>query len=97
VLFRMANSRGKRPPAPSVRERPEPMTLRNMRSLGPHSLDVTCKACGYRTAVNVDGWPDEELVKHFGRRMRCSRCGRLGASVRPDWRELRGVPKPPGR
>jgi hypothetical protein len=23
------------------------MTLSNMRSLGPRSLDVTCRACGY--------------------------------------------------
>jgi hypothetical protein len=41
---------GKKPPAPSVRRRPAaigPMTLGNMRSLGPRSLDVTCKACGH--------------------------------------------------
>jgi hypothetical protein len=33
------------------------MTLANMRSLGPRSLDVTCKKCGYQTKVNVDAYP----------------------------------------
>jgi hypothetical protein len=32
----------------------EPMTLGNMRSLGPRDLDVTCQAGGYHTSVNVD-------------------------------------------
>ena len=66
------------------------MTLGNMRSLGPRSLDVTCKACGYRTTVNVDGYPDDAAVPSVGPRMRCSRCGHLGAGVRPDWTQLRG-------
>jgi hypothetical protein len=74
-----------------------PMTLGNMRSLGPRSLDVTCKACGYHTVVNVDAYPDDAPVPSFGPRMRCSRCGHLGANVRPDWTQLRGAPGKPGR
>jgi hypothetical protein len=73
------------------------MTLGNMRSLGPRSLDVTCKACGYHTVVNVDAYPDDAPVPSFGPRMRCSRCGHLGANVRPDWTQLRGAPGKPGR
>jgi DNA-directed RNA polymerase subunit RPC12/RpoP len=68
------------------------MSLRNMRSLGPRSLDVTCTACGYRTTINVDDWPGNATVPSFGPRMRCSRCRHLGANVRPDWTQLRGVP-----
>ena len=74
-----------------------PMTLRNMRSLGPRSLDVQCRACDYQTTINVDKWPDEEPVPAFGLRMRCSKCGHLGASVRPDWTQLRGVRGTPRR
>jgi hypothetical protein len=70
------------------------MTLGNMRSLGPRGLDVTCKACGYSTTVNVDDWPNETPVPSFGPRMRCSKCGHLGANVRLDWTQLRGVPRP---
>jgi hypothetical protein len=29
-----------------------PMTLGNMRSLGPRSLDVQCRACGYHTTLS---------------------------------------------
>jgi hypothetical protein len=29
----------------------------------------------------------------FGPRMRCTKCGHLGADVRADWSQLRGVPR----
>jgi hypothetical protein len=74
-----------------------PMTLGNVRSLGPRSLDVQCKACDYHTTVNVDNWRDTESVPAFGPRMRCRQCGHLGANVRPDWTQLRGVPGTPRR
>jgi hypothetical protein len=70
-----------------------PMTLGNMRSLGPRSLDVTCRACGHYTSVNVDAYADDVAVPSLGPRMRCTKCGRLGAYARPNWSELRGVPK----
>jgi hypothetical protein len=38
-------------------------------------------SCGYRTMVNVDAYPDEAEVPSFGPRMRCGKCGHLGASV----------------
>jgi hypothetical protein len=64
-------------------------------------LSANCQkssnACGYNTTVNVDDWPDEEPVPAFGPRMRCSKCGHLGASVRPDWTQLRAAPQPPRR
>jgi hypothetical protein len=72
----------------------DPMTLGNMRSLGPRDLDVMCRACCYRTTLNVDAFPDDVGILSFGRHMRCTRCGRQGASVRPDWRQLRAAPKP---
>jgi hypothetical protein len=71
-----------------------PMTLGNMRSLGPRALDVTCNVCDYHATVNVDAWPDDTPVPSMGPRMRCTKCGHLGAAVRPDWTQLRGVPRP---
>jgi hypothetical protein len=103
VLFHMGkrptSTPGNNPPAPSAKARQpaEPMTLGNMRSLGPRSLDVTCKGCGHHTTVNVDDWHDETPVPSFGPRMRCKKCGHLGANVRPDWAQLRGVPGTPRR
>ena len=78
---------------PDGREPTGPATLSNMRGLGPRSLDVTCNACDHREIVNVDSWPDDVTVLSFGPRMRCSKCGHFGASVRADWSQLRGVPR----
>ena len=64
-----------------------PMTLGNMRSLGVRSLFATCLACGHKTEVSVDAWPDDVAVPSFGPRMRCSRCGSLGATAIPNWIE----------
>ncbi len=64
-----------------------PMTLGNMRSLGVRSLFATCLACGSKTEVNVDAWPDDVPVPSFTRHMRCTRCGNLGASAIPNWIE----------
>jgi hypothetical protein len=63
---------GKKRPAPSAktREPTAPMTLGNMRSLRPRSLDVSCTACGYHTTVNVNAWPDDTPVPSLGPRMR---------------------------
>jgi hypothetical protein len=78
---------------PEGKPPPEAMTLGNMRALGPHALDVQCRACGHHTSVDVDDWPDETQVPSFGPRMRFKKCRHLGASVRSDWSQLRGVPK----
>jgi hypothetical protein len=37
--------------------------------------------------VNMDDFPDEATVPSFGPRMRCSRCGKLGATAVPNWIE----------
>jgi ribosomal protein L37E len=71
------------------------MTLGNMRSLGLRSVDVTCTACGYHATFNVDEWPDELPVLAFGPHTGCAKCGHRGASVLPDWTQLRGVPGKP--
>jgi hypothetical protein len=48
------------------------MTLGNMRSLGVHSLAVTCELCHHETILGADVWPDAVLVQTFAPRMVCS-------------------------
>jgi hypothetical protein len=62
---------GRPGPAMTTRDKPTgPMTLGNMRQHGARALDVTCRACGHRTEVNVDAWSDDVPVPSFGPRMR---------------------------
>jgi hypothetical protein len=35
----------------------------------------------------MDDWPDDAQVRSFGQRMRCSRCGKPGATAEPNWIE----------
>jgi hypothetical protein len=69
----------------------EPMDLANMRQNGVRSLDVQCWQCRHRTIINADHWPGDLTVKSFEPRMVCTKCGTIGADVRPNWRE-RGRP-----
>jgi hypothetical protein len=64
-----------------------PMTLGSMRRHGVRGLQATCQHCGHERAVSMDDWPDEATVPSFGPRMRCSRCGKLGATAVPNWIE----------
>jgi hypothetical protein len=64
-----------------------PMTLGNMRRNGVRGLFVTRTACGRTSEVNVDAWPDDVPVPSFGPRMRCTKCGHVGATAIPNWNE----------
>jgi hypothetical protein len=64
-----------------------PMTLGGMRRQGVRALFATCQNCGHERAVNMDDWPDDATVPSFGPRMRCTRCGKLGATAIPNWIE----------
>jgi hypothetical protein len=65
----------------------EPMTLDNMRHNGVRSLDAQCSECRHRTIVNADHWPGDLTVKSFEPRMVCTKCGTIGADVRPNCAE----------
>jgi hypothetical protein len=65
----------------------EPMTLENMRANGVRSLDIQCNQCRHRVILNVDHLPRDLTVPSFGPKMVCTRCGTIGADVRPNWLE----------
>jgi hypothetical protein len=56
----------------------EPMDLANMRR-NARSLVVACFGCQHEVIVNVDKYPGELLVREFGPRMVCTKCGMVGA------------------
>jgi hypothetical protein len=61
-----------------------PMDLANMRQNGVRALDVQCFGCRHEVILNVDKYPGELLVREFGPRMVCTKCGMVGADVRPN-------------
>ena len=58
-----------------------------MRANGVRSLDVQCPQCRHRVIVNVDHLSGYLTVPSFGPKMVCTRCGTIGADVRPNWQE----------
>jgi hypothetical protein len=65
----------------------EPMDLADMRENGVRSLSVQCHQCRHQVVMNVDHLPGDLAVKSFEPKMVCTKCGTIGADVRPNWRE----------
>ena len=53
------------------------------------TLAVWCSGldCGHCRVVDVERYGDDVPVPWFGPRMRCGRCGHLGAEAPPNWQE----------
>jgi hypothetical protein len=64
----------------------EPMDLANMRQNGVRSLAIQCHQCRHEVIMNVH-LPGRVTVPSFGPKMVCTKCGTIGADVRPNWRE----------
>lgn len=43
--------------------------------------------CHHHGTASLDGWPDDQPIPLMGRKMRCEKCGHLGAETRPNWHE----------
>jgi hypothetical protein len=66
------------------------MTLGNMRANGVRTLAAWYlgRGCDHFRVLDVSGYPDDVPVPSFGPRLRCERCGHLGAEARPKWSEM---------
>jgi len=79
---------------------PNYMTLGNMRANGVRSLIVLCtnSTCRHEAIMNFDSLSGDVPVPSLGPRMRCQRCGQIGADARPNWNEMtRPFASPPPR
>jgi DNA-directed RNA polymerase subunit RPC12/RpoP len=81
ILGRMAGPRRKVPIKPT--------TLGSMSQNVQATLAVSCPKCRHKAFVEVDPWPRGWPVALFRSIMECSKCGTLGADVRPVWTERR--------
>ena len=48
------------------------------------SPDIMCHGCRHEVILNVDQHPGDLLVREFGPRMVGTKCGVVGADVRPN-------------
>jgi hypothetical protein len=69
------------------------------RSHGCRDLLVYCSSgrCHHSARINADWLPDETSVRSLCARMVCTRCGMIGADVRPDWGPHVNKPREPWR
>jgi hypothetical protein len=65
----------------------EPTPVGSTRPNAQATLAVSCPKCRHKAFVEVDQWPDGWPVALFGSIMECSKCGTLGAAVRPVRKE----------
>jgi len=65
------------------------ITLGHLRSEGCRRLLVYCgrtnELCHHHESIDADRWPDETPVRSLDAKMVCTKCGTIGAEVRPDW------------
>jgi hypothetical protein len=53
-------------------------------------LLIYCNAglfCHHSAVIDADRWPDETVLLDLDRRAVCTKCGIIGADVRPNWQE----------
>jgi hypothetical protein len=91
-----------------ARRRPQryqgpPVTLGHIRSHGVRRLLIYCSTglCHHSAVIDADRWPDATVLLDLDRKAVCTKCGMIGADVRPNWSErppaesLTGAPRPP--
>jgi hypothetical protein len=67
-----------------------PVTMGHIRGHGCRDLLVYCSSgfCNHSATLNGDWLSDDVPVRSLCRRMVCTKCGMIGADVRPDWRPM---------
>jgi hypothetical protein len=72
-------------------ERPQKITLADMRASGVRGLLIYCSDyhCSHWTAISGDRWPDDVRLSDLEPRFTCQACGKRGADVRRNfhWEE----------
>src|ERR1700730_10551814 len=67
-----------------------PVTLGHIRSHGVRRLLIYCNAglyCHHSAVVDADRWSDDTVLLDLDARAVCTKCGIIGADVRPNWSE----------
>jgi hypothetical protein len=66
------------------------VTLGDLRAHGVRRLLIYCSEglyCCHSATIDAERWPDETAVRDLCPKAVCTKCGMIGADVRPDWSE----------
>jgi hypothetical protein len=66
------------------------VTMGHIRSHGVRHLLIYCNQglyCYHSAVVDADSWPDETVLLDLRSKAVCTKCGIIGADVRPNWDE----------
>jgi hypothetical protein len=68
-------------------ERPQKITLGEMRDSGVHGLLIYCSdyRCSHSTTISAEQWADDVRLSDLEEKFTCTACGKRGADVRPDF------------
>jgi hypothetical protein len=66
-----------------------PGTLGHLRSSGVRRLLIYCATglCHHSATVDADRWPDDTALRGLCPKAVFTRCGMIGADVRPNWQD----------
>lgn len=73
------------------------VAIANMRENGVRDVVIYCgnQQCMHSERINVDPLPDEMAIVDIERmKLRCAKCGQLGATVRPGYWNMTHLPVP---
>jgi hypothetical protein len=75
------------PASAGMNTRPTKITFVEMREMGVRGVVVYCSdyRCSHSTAVSADRWPDDLRLSDIEDQFTCTKCGKRGAEVRPDF------------
>jgi len=71
----------------------------HIRAHGVRHLLIYCSAglyCHHSAVVDADRWPDDTVLLDLDRKAVCTKCGMIGADVRPNWSERPPAESMPG-
>jgi hypothetical protein len=71
----------------SISQAFELVTMGHLRGHGCRALLICCSStwCNHAASIAADWLPDDTPVRSLCSRMVCTKCGLIGADVRPDW------------
>ena len=66
---------------------PQKITFGEMRSSGVRDVLIYCAdyRCTHHITMSADQWPDNARLSDIEPKFTCTRCGRRGAKIRPNF------------